>query len=110
MRVLRPIVLLIALVSCLSSTAAAVTLRGAQPCGTWLSDRKQSGLGSLTNEAWVVGYLSGRAVAEKSEVLKGNNNASLFNWLDKWCRANDSKSMDEGAAALFDELKRQKAP
>jgi len=96
--------LVIATVS--SQSLAVVNVRGMSSCGGWLT----RGTGELAQmrQAWVIGYLSGRAAATDKDFLTGIDDATIFLWLDNFCRANPNKDVEDGAAALAAELIWQK--
>ena len=90
----------------LSAVCEAVTIRGSRSCGTWIEDRQKHGPSSIAIESWLVGYLSGLSQAFDKEFwqARGKNslsNASLFLWLDNYCRANPLKPIEDGADTLF---------
>jgi hypothetical protein len=98
----------LALVIATTTTNAQVTVRGSPSCGTWVKDREAGGSPRLINLAWVVGYISGRAVESNKNVIRGTDNDSISLWLDNYCRNNPLKSVDDGADDLFVELRRIK--
>ncbi|MDM0057346.1 hypothetical protein [Variovorax fucosicus] len=92
----------------LASGANAVSIRGPVSCGAWVKERQEAGWGTQTNQAWLVGYLSGVAAASDKDFIKGTDNPSIFLYLDNFCRANPLKTIDEAADALTIELIKQK--
>jgi hypothetical protein len=92
-----------------SATAEAVTVRGSRSCGRWL-EYHQTGnqFGSEAVEEWFVGYLSGLALAWQKDFIIGNDNASLFAWLDNYCRSNPLNYLDDAGPTLARELIRRK--
>ena len=95
------------LTSNLLQTANAAEIRGAPSCGTWIEERPQQNFRAISVEAWLVGFLSGIAAASNEDILHGTDNASLFLWMNNWCRANPLKDVFDGATALTRELKRK---
>ena len=89
-----------------SDSFAVVNVRGMSSCGGWLN-RGTSEL-ALMRQAWVIGYLSGRAAATDKDFLTGTDDATIFLWLDNFCRMNPNKDVEDGAAALAAELIWQK--
>ncbi len=100
----RSILALIAL-SLTAHSASALTIRGARSCGDWVQGRTADR--NTHAEAWLVGYLSGRAVASGVDLLKGTDNPSLFLWMDNFCRAQPLKDIEDGASELVPELTRK---
>jgi hypothetical protein len=85
--------------------ARAIEVRGIRSCGEWVSDNKTLALG---NQTWLLGYLSGIAVATGKQVLNGTDNQSIYLWVDNYCRANPLKSLPDAGNALYFELVKQK--
>jgi hypothetical protein len=92
----------------LGSYAATVSVRGVSSCGGWIEDRSKAGVGTLINESWLVGFLSGVAFESERDFVKGTDNASLFLWMDNYCRANPLSDVASGGYKLFQELAKQK--
>ena len=97
---------LICLLSMYSSASNGQTVqtRGSRSCGTWIEGRQKNDFASLINEAWLVGYLSGVAVATGRNALQGTDNESLFLWMDNYCKSSPLSRIDEGGDTLFIEL------
>ena len=89
-------------------SASAVTVRGGPSCATWLKDRQVSDSNGNYNEFWLLGYLSGIAVASNTDVLRGTPNNALMSWVDNYCRTNSLQNLEQAGGELFYELKRQK--
>jgi hypothetical protein len=96
--------LLLAAVS--SHSFAVVNVRGMSSCSGWLT--RGTAEIALWRQAWVIGYLSGRAAATDKDFLTGTDDATIFLWLDNFCRQNPNKDVEDGAAALAAELIWQK--
>lgn len=94
--------------SALAFDASATTTVGAPSCGSWVSERaKGQTMMTLAEQNWLVGYLSGVAVGAASDFLKGTDNASLFLWVDNYCRANPLKNLAAAGTELAVELDKQ---
>lgn len=85
--------------------AKTIEVRGIRSCGEWVSDREALALG---NQTWLVGYLSGLAVATNKQILSGTDNQSIYLWVDNYCRANPLRSLPDAGTALYFELVKQK--
>jgi hypothetical protein len=104
---------------CLLLTASMVAVAsppegGAQPrqapsCGEWIAHREKSDTLALGNASWLLGYLSGLAVAGGKDYLSGTDNSSLYKWMDDYCRANPLRDVSIGGNALAAELAKKKA-
>lgn len=98
--------------------ALAVNVRGPISCDSWLQDRekeKQSPVGVIAwiensiSQNWLVGYLSGLAVATNNELwgqipnANSLDNETVFLWMDNYCRGNTRKDLAFGAIEFFRE-------
>jgi len=109
---------LLALAGCLLLAASAIATaapadggseaRQAPSCGEWVVNREKSTTLALGNSAWLLGYLSGIAVNSKTDFLAGNENSSLYKWMDNYCRANPLRNLSAGGNALAAELAAKK--
>lgn len=88
--------------------ANAVTVRGGPSCADWLNERKATPNALSHNEFWLLGYISGLAVATNANVLRNTANTSLMSWVDSYCRSNSLHNLEEAGGQLFLELRRQK--
>ncbi|MBP0624006.1 hypothetical protein [Cupriavidus consociatus] len=88
--------------------AHAITVVGTPSCGTWVAERAKNDWLNVKNIAWLVGYLTGMAVATDVDALKNTDNESLYLWMDNWCRGNPLKNVSEGGVELFKELAKRR--
>ncbi len=97
-----------------STIAVASTLDGggaarqAPSCGEWISHREKSDPLALGNTSWLLGYLSGQAVSRGKDFVAGTHNASIYKWMDNYCRTNPLRDVGSGGIALAAELTRKK--
>ena len=97
--------------SCISINANAVEVRGVNSCGEWVSEkeiRRADGLFLITQQQWILGFLSGYATRSNTDILKDIDADSIFLWVDNYCRTNPFKKLDDAGTTLFNELKKQK--
>lgn len=78
--------------------------RRAPSCGEWIVHREKSDTLALGNASWLLGYLSGLAASSGKDYLSATDNASIYKWMDKYCRASPLKDLSSGANALAAEL------
>jgi hypothetical protein len=93
-----------------STSANAVNVRGSRSCGLWVQYHQQQGgnpMGADAEEQWLVGYLSGLAVGLHQDFLQSDN-ASLFAWVDNYCKNNPLNYLDEAGIYLAQELIKRK--
>jgi hypothetical protein len=98
----------LALVISATVFAQAITIRGASSCGVWIKERQEKKIPTLTNERWLVGYLSGLARALNKDIVNGTDNASIFLWMDNYCQKKPLNDIADGAEDLSRELAKQK--
>jgi len=92
-----------------ATNANAVSVRGFSSCGGWVQDRAENnGWPHLSDESWVLGFLSGLALGTKEDVLKRADDPSIFLWIDNYCQANPLKRVTDAVMELFSELAKQK--
>lgn len=93
--------------------AMSVTGYGDRPCSKWIRDQaaaKQQDPSEdviweqLVDQTWLMGYLTGMAVARRSDYLRKPDYATLNAWIDNYCKKNPSDSLGTASTALFDEL------
>jgi hypothetical protein len=85
-----------------------VQARQAPSCGEWVAHRGKSDTLALGNASWLLGYLSGSAVATGKNFLPGTDNASIYKWMDDYCMTNPLRDLSSGGNALASELARRK--
>ena len=91
-----------------STLDGGVAARQAPSCGEWISHREKSDPLALGNTSWLLGYLSGQAVSRGKDFLSGTDNASIYKWMDNYCRTNPLRDVGSGGIALAAELTRKK--
>ena len=93
------------LIAVLSLNAnAAVTLLGVSSCGAYVKSVEDNVV-SL-EFAWIVGYLSGLSAGTGVDLLKNTDGPSIRLWIEKYCRSNPLKSVDNATNELAIELAR----
>jgi hypothetical protein len=107
MKLLR--IMLIVFAIGISNSAFAVTVRGFSSCGTWVADHAEPNetarrLKSGFDETWLIGFLSGIAFAANIDILKDNDNDSIYLWMDNYCKAHPLDAIYDGADKLATEL------
>lgn len=91
-----------------ASISMAIEIRASPSCGTWVKERSEKAWQVVVSQFWVLGYLSGMALGEERDTLKGYDNDSIFLWMDNYCRENPLKQLSHGGLTLHYELVRQK--
>jgi hypothetical protein len=102
--------LLIAFVIGYSTAANAVTVKGMRSCEAWIKGRAEQparAFGSKIDSSWLVGYLSGVAVARDIDFLKGVDISIINSWMDNYCSSHPLDLMGDAADALSIELKKR---
>ncbi|MGA7749616.1 MAG: hypothetical protein WCA63_05665 [Gallionella sp.] len=85
-----------------STNSNAVMLKGAIPCGEWVSTR--STLNAMIYDYWLIGYLSGVADSKNKNFLQGTDTASFELWMDNYCQKNPLDTIGDGGHELANEL------
>ena len=85
-----------------------VQARQAPSCGEWIAHREKSDTLALGNASWLLGYLSGLSISAGKDFLSGTDNASLYKWMDNYCRTNPLRDVSGGGSALAAELTKKK--
>ncbi len=78
--------------------------RQAPSCGEWVVHRDKSDTLALGNASWLLGYLSGMASASGKDYPPGTDNASIYKWMDSYCKKNPLRDLSSGGNALAAEL------
>lgn len=77
-------------------------------CGEWIVHREKSDTLALGNASWLLGYLSGLVTNSDKDFLSATDNASIYKWMDNYCRANPLRDLSNGGNALAAEFARKK--
>jgi len=91
-----------------TASANAVSVRGDPSCGNWTEERPKKSISSLANEFWLLGFLSALAMETNRDFIKGTDNASLFQWMDSYCKENPLSYLSDGGYKLLGELRKRK--
>jgi hypothetical protein len=92
-----------------ASSAQAYAIRGNPSCGNWVEVRAKAASApagsseswsALTEQMWLLGYLSGLAVGAKSDFLRTLDNDTINVYTDNYCRANPLKNLADVGYAL----------
>jgi hypothetical protein len=91
----------------LSANSNAVTVKGMKSCTAWLKGHAEQASPSkymLADNAWLLGYLSGVAVARNIDFLKGVDDTTIQSWMHNYCSSHPSDLVGYAADALSVEL------
>ena len=111
MRIAKMSLLFIFFITCITTMAQGVVVKGTDygsppDCGQWLTHQE----GAPQRESyknWLAGFLSGVAVATQINFMAGTSAASMFFWMDQYCREKPLNRVSQGAMTLIGELKKQ---
>jgi hypothetical protein len=90
-----------------SAYGNAVTVKGMKNCGVWIKSHAEQpapSMNALADNAWLVGYLSGVAVARNIDFLKGVDDKTIQTWMHNYCSSHPSDLVGYAADALSVEL------
>ena len=71
-------------------------------CGAWVTERIKGQSGFVV-EPWVLGFVSGFIWSGSAE-LKSTDTASIFLWIDNYCKANPLETIAHASQELVKEL------
>jgi hypothetical protein len=100
----------------LTRETCAVTEIGDRTCSKWNRDRtaaKQPNPSAdviweqLVDETWLMGYLSGLAVARHSDYMKKPDYDTLNAWVDNYCAKNPGVRLGTASLGLAKELEKK---
>ena len=89
---------------------AATTLIGDRSCSEWMESKltkKSPNFTKISNETWLLGYLSGLSSGSGKDALTNTRNSFIFTWIDNYCTKNPMKNISEGGVYLFLELSKR---
>ena len=82
--------------------AADVIGNGAFPCGEWMENHRQADVVSLTDDAWLAGYLSAYSINIVSLDLP--DQGARIGWVSNYCRNHPLDMIYMAADQLIDAL------
>jgi hypothetical protein len=85
-----------------------IQIRHALSCLDWVKHRQEARGGEIADQAWLLGYLSGIAVATRKNFLPATDSDSIFRWVDNYCRDHPLNDLNDAADDLAQELIRHK--
>lgn len=90
--------------------AAEAERRGTSSCNDWLEERdsKAGKDGKGPAALWLIGYLSGIAVAKNHDFLTGTNNDALYSMVDEYCHSHPLEYTSDAGIHLYLDLARKK--
>ncbi len=91
-------------INCYAAQENRVVEMGVFSCDQWENLNNPSSI--ATKHEWLLGYLSGIATATQIDFLKGQEENSLFSWMNNYCHKNHLKNISDGANLLIKELKK----
>jgi hypothetical protein len=77
--------------NCDASQENKVAEMGVFSCDQWENLNTVNSI--ATKHEWLLGYLSGVATATQIDFLKGQDENSLFSWMNNYCHKYQSKSI-----------------
>lgn len=85
-----------------SATTSAVIGSGIDSCAKWTSDRQARSDSVVSDEAWVLGFLSGVGDASSPMMnpLNGTNAFAVWAWIDAYCYAHPTDAIMRAAQAF----------
>jgi hypothetical protein len=85
-----------------ASAQDGVTVRGSGTCREYLDAAHTSVEQAMNHLTWLLGYLSGLAVATQVNVLGKNDNAeSMLTWVNTYCQAYPAKYLSNAGDMYY---------
>ena len=108
-RMLRPGLLAACLaVAAMLASAQGVAVRGAPTCQAYMDAKRTSVEEAVTDLKWLLGYMSGLAVATQVDVLgRGDGSDSMLSWVNLYCQRYPAKSLSDAGDLYYRFLKEQ---
>jgi hypothetical protein len=102
-RMLRCALLATALtVTAIQASAQNVTVRGSGTCQAYLDAKRNSVEEAVKDLNWLLGYMSGLAVATQVDVLgKGDNGEFMLKWVDAYCELYPAKYLSDAGDLYY---------
>jgi hypothetical protein len=104
MRTVIAIVLLLAAISGAPAQAGAIVGNGTRSCGEWTAAHRTTDALSLTDDAWLSGYLSAYSAGSGIDLP---DNGGRTAWVSNYCRDHPLDEIYQAADQLMLELKRR---
>jgi hypothetical protein len=89
--------------------AADVVGTGARSCGDWKADHQHEDAVSVSDDAWVAGYLSGYSIWSADDAPKLPDLGARSTWMNNYCRSHPLDHILEAVNQLIFELQRRQA-
>jgi len=91
--------------------AAPILEIGVDSCSDWSKERQTKSYLRAQLESWALGFLSGWSWTrtEPGAPFKGVDEATIFSWLDRYCRANPKDGLPAALRKFVLELENRAA-
>jgi len=87
-----------------STPSVALSTLGDMACPKWTSNRADAA-SALRSRSWLVGFMTGLAVASQTDVLRDADAESIALWMDNYCRTRPLDTVATSGMVLFLELR-----
>jgi hypothetical protein len=95
-------------ITAIQANAQNVTVRGSGTCQAYLDAKRNSVQEALKDLNWLLGYMSGLAVATQVDVLgKGDNADFMLTWVGAYCQLYPAKYLSDAGDLYYRFLKEQ---
>jgi hypothetical protein len=90
-------------VTAVQANAQEVSVRGAGTCKAYLDAKSHNSVEDAVKKlTWLLGYLSGLAVAKQVDILgKGDSAESILNWVDTFCERYPAKDLSDAGDLYY---------
>lgn len=93
----------------MQASAQGVTVRGSGTCQAYLDAKAHNSVQDAVKDlTWLLGYMSGLAVATHVNILGSDDNAeSMLKWVDTYCQLYPAKYLSDAGDLYYRFLKEQ---
>ena len=92
----------------IQASAQNVTVRGSGTCQAYLDAKRNSVQEAVKDLNWLLGYMSGLAVATQVDVLgKGDNADFMLTWVNAYCQLYPAKYLSDAGDLYYRFVKEQ---
>jgi hypothetical protein len=90
-------------VTAIQASAQNVTVRGAGTCQAYLDAKRNGEVNQAVNDlTWLLGYVSGLAVANHVDILgKLDPAESMLNWVDTYCQVYPARYLSDAGDLYY---------
>jgi hypothetical protein len=94
-------------VAAIQARAEEISVRGARSCQAYMDAKRNSVPQAVSDLRWLLGYLSGLAVATHVDILGKDNADAMLDWVNAYCELHPANYLSEAGDLYYRFLKEQ---